>query len=166
MATYTDGGVADMKGSLAAMVIACERFLSAHPEFPGSLGFLITSDEEGPAKNGTAKVMEWLRTHSEQIDYTLVGEPSSHQTVGDTIKHGRRGSLNAHVVFTGIQGHIAYPETTKNPIHTACTLLSTLVAEQWDKKGDSSSAGFSTKLAFKYPTFMPGPGQPMSFPVP
>ena len=137
-------GVADMKGSLAAMVIACERFLATTPKFPGSLGFLITSDEEGPARDGTAKVMAWLNTRGEKIDYTLVGEPSSHQVVGDTIKHGRRGSLSAHVIFEGIQGHIAYPETTKNPIHTACVLLSTLVTEQWDKEDteDSGRADF------------------------
>ncbi|MEM7252495.1 MAG: succinyl-diaminopimelate desuccinylase [Pseudomonadota bacterium] len=135
--TFRDGqlygrGAADMKGSLAAMVVACEQFCAAHPDVPGSVGFLITSDEEGPAKNGTVKVMEWLAARNEHIDYAVVGEPSSTAELGDVIKHGRRGSLNANVTFRGVQGHIAYPETTNNPIHAACQALATLCAEAWD----------------------------------
>ncbi|MCH9673907.1 MAG: succinyl-diaminopimelate desuccinylase [Gammaproteobacteria bacterium] len=135
--TFRDGflfgrGAADMKGSLAAMIVACERFIEANPTFPGSIGFLITSDEEGPAKNGTVRVMDWLDARDERIDYTVVGEPSSTAVLGDVIKHGRRGSLNANVVFKGTQGHIAYPETTNNPIHAACRALGTLVATRWD----------------------------------
>ena len=129
-------GAADMKGSLAAMIMACEDFLRTR-EPRGSLGLLITSDEEGPAVNGTARVMEWLQQRGIDIDYCLVGEPSSKNTLGDTIKIGRRGSLNARLTVQGIQGHVAYPQLARNPIHKALAPLTELIAEQWDQGNDS-----------------------------
>ena len=112
-------GAADMKGSLAAMVIACEAFVAAHPNHSGRIAFLITSDEEGPAVNGTVKVMEWLEQNNEKITWCVVGEPSSTTQVGDVIKNGRRGSLGATLTVKGIQGHVAYPHLAANPIHLA-----------------------------------------------
>jgi len=125
-------GAADMKGSLAAMITACEAFLAQHPDHSGRLGFLITSDEEGPATEGTVKVMEYLRDQGKTIDYCLVGEPSSGAILGDTIKNGRRGSLGARLVIQGTQGHIAYPQLADNPIHRAMPALHALAAEHWD----------------------------------
>ncbi|MBL6697817.1 MAG: succinyl-diaminopimelate desuccinylase, partial [Luminiphilus sp.] len=112
-------GTADMKASLAAMVVACENFVSAHPDHTGRIGFLITSDEEGPAKDGTVRVMDTLRDRGEQIDWCVVGEPSSTLELGDLVKNGRRGSLNARLLIHGKQGHIAYPHLADNPIHRA-----------------------------------------------
>ncbi len=112
-------GAADMKGSLAAMVTACERFLADGGPRTGRIGFLITSDEEGPAHDGTVKVMAWLAERDVQIDYCVVGEPSSADRLGDTIKNGRRGSLNGVVHIAGRQGHVAYPLQADNPIHRA-----------------------------------------------
>jgi succinyl-diaminopimelate desuccinylase len=129
-------GAADMKGSLAAMVTACERFVSEHPDHRGRIAFLITSDEEGPAKNGTVKVVEWLESKGEKIDWCVVGEPSSTDAVGDVIKNGRRGSLGAVLKVRGIQGHVAYPHLAKNPIHLAAPALAELAAEQWDDGND------------------------------
>lgn len=129
-------GAADMKGSLAAMVTACERFVSEHPDHRGRIAFLITSDEEGPAKNGTVKVVEWLESQGEKIDWCVVGEPSSTDAVGDVIKNGRRGSLGAVLKVRGIQGHVAYPHLAKNPIHLAAPALAELSAEQWDEGND------------------------------
>ncbi len=129
-------GAADMKGSLAAMVTACERFVSEHPDHRGRIAFLITSDEEGPAKNGTVKVVEWLESRGEKIDWCVVGEPSSTDAVGDVIKNGRRGSLGAVLKVRGIQGHVAYPHLAKNPIHLAAPALAELAAEQWDEGND------------------------------
>ena len=126
-------GAADMKGSLAAMVVAVERFVALHPQHNGRIGFLITSDEEGPAVNGTVKVMEWLRQQDRQIDYCLVGEPSSSETLGDTIKNGRRGSLNGILRVRGVQGHIAYPHLADNPIHRALPALTELSQIRWDE---------------------------------
>ena len=126
-------GTADMKGSLAAMVTACERFIEAHPDHKGSIAFLITSDEEGPSINGTVKVIEHLQNRGEKIDWCLVGEPSSVNTLGDTVKNGRRGSLNARLVINGIQGHIAYPHLANNPIHSALPALNKLAQIEWDK---------------------------------
>ena len=126
-------GTADMKGSLAAMVTACERFIEAHPAHKGSIAFLITSDEEGPSINGTVKVIEHLQNRGEKIDWCLVGEPSSVNTLGDTVKNGRRGSLNARLVINGIQGHIAYPHLANNPIHSALPALNKLAQIEWDK---------------------------------
>ena len=125
-------GAADMKGSLAAMITACEAFLAQHPDHSGRLGFLITSDEEGPATDGTVKVMEYLHEQGKTIDYCLVGEPSSGAILGDTIKNGRRGSLGARLVIQGTQGHIAYPQLADNPIHRALPALAALAAEHWD----------------------------------
>ena len=129
-------GAADMKASLAAMVVACEHFVGAHPDHSGRIGFLITSDEEGPAKDGTIRVMETLKDRGEQIDWCVVGEPSSTRELGDLVKNGRRGSLNARLVIHGKQGHIAYPHLADNPIHGAMPALNALVAEPWDQGND------------------------------
>jgi succinyl-diaminopimelate desuccinylase len=129
-------GAADMKGSLAAMITACESFVAAHPDHTGRIAFLITSDEEGPAINGTVKVIEWLEQQNEKITWCLVGEPSSTDNVGDVIKNGRRGSLGAVMTVHGIQGHVAYPHLAKNPIHLSTPALTALTAEIWDEGND------------------------------
>jgi succinyl-diaminopimelate desuccinylase len=129
-------GAADMKASLAAMVVACEQFIEQHPDHAGRIGFLITSDEEGPAKNGTVKVMESLSSQGEQIDWCVVGEPSSTTVLGDLVKNGRRGSLNARLIVNGTQGHIAYPHLADNPIHRAMPALDALAKEAWDNGND------------------------------
>lgn len=126
-------GAADMKGSLAAMVVACEEFVDQHPDHPGRIGFLITSDEEGDAIDGTVKVMDYLQQQGNPIDWCLVGEPSSSASLGDVIKNGRRGSLGAVLTVNGIQGHIAYPQLADNPIHRALPALAALTAEVWDR---------------------------------
>lgn len=128
----TGRGAADMKGSLAAMVVACERFVAAHPEHRGSIAFLITSDEEGVAVDGTVKVVETLEARNEKITWCLVGEPSSTIRVGDVIKNGRRGSLGGILTVKGRQGHVAYPHLADNPIHRAAPALAELAAEVWD----------------------------------
>ncbi|NHZ89026.1 succinyl-diaminopimelate desuccinylase [Massilia sp. CCM 8733] len=125
-------GAADMKTSIAAMVVACEEFIAEHPEHTGSIAFLITSDEEGPATDGTVVVCRLLEERGEKIDYCLVGEPTSANTLGDLIKNGRRGSLSGKLVIKGIQGHIAYPQLARNPIHQGAPALAELAAEQWD----------------------------------
>jgi succinyl-diaminopimelate desuccinylase len=125
-------GAADMKGSLAAMVIASERFFEANPESNIRVAFLITSDEEGEAINGTRKVVDWLQTNSQQIDWCLVGEPSSTEVLGDVIKVGRRGSLNGRLTIRGQQGHIAYPHLADNPISRAIPALNELLSVEWD----------------------------------
>ncbi|WP_308366839.1 MULTISPECIES: succinyl-diaminopimelate desuccinylase [unclassified Microbulbifer] len=129
-------GAADMKGSLAAMVVACEEFVAAHPDHSGRIAFLITSDEEGPATGGTVKVVQWLEERREKIDWCLVGEPSSTERVGDVIKNGRRGSLGLELRVLGVQGHVAYPHLAENPIHTLAPALAELAAEEWDKGND------------------------------
>lgn len=129
-------GAADMKGSLAAMVVACEEFVAAHPDHSGRIAFLITSDEEGPATDGTVKVVQWLEERREKIDWCLVGEPSSTERVGDVIKNGRRGSLGLELRVFGVQGHVAYPHLAENPIHTLAPALAELAAEEWDKGND------------------------------
>ncbi|WP_444936366.1 succinyl-diaminopimelate desuccinylase [Microbulbifer sp. JMSA004] len=126
-------GAADMKGSLAAMVVACEEFVATHPDHSGRIAFLITSDEEGPATNGTVKVVEWLEEQGEKIDCCIVGEPSSSERVGDIIKNGRRGSLGLELKVLGTQGHVAYPHLAENPIHTLAPALAELAAEEWDQ---------------------------------
>jgi succinyl-diaminopimelate desuccinylase len=126
-------GTADMKASLAAMVVACEQFVEENPDHKGRIGFLITSDEEGPAINGTVKVLEHLRQQGKRIDWCLVGEPSSEKVLGDTIKNGRRGSLGAILTVRGKQGHIAYPQLADNPIHRALPALHALATEKWDE---------------------------------
>lgn len=125
-------GASDMKTSIAAMVVACEEFLAAHPDHKGSIGFLITSDEEGPATDGTVVVCNALKARGEQLDYCIVGEPTSAKTLGDMIKNGRRGTMSGKLTVKGIQGHIAYPQLARNPIHQAAPALAELVAEQWD----------------------------------
>jgi len=126
-------GAADMKGSLAAMITACEAFVAAHPDHKGSIGFLITSDEEGPAVDGTVKVVDHLVKKGERIDLCLVGEPSSSQRVGDVIKNGRRGSLNGKLLVHGEQGHVAYPQLATNPVHLAAPALAELISIEWDQ---------------------------------
>ena len=125
-------GTADMKGSLAAMVVATERFLAAHPRHPGRIAFLVTSDEEGPALNGTRAVVEALTAEGVRLDYCLVGEPSSTEALGDTVRVGRRGSLNGQLVVHGVQGHVAYPDQADNPIHRLAPALAELAATRWD----------------------------------
>ena len=129
-------GAADMKGSLAAMVVAAERFVALHPAHSGRLAFLITSDEEGIATHGTRHVVDWLREHGETIDWCVVGEPSSEKVLGDVIKNGRRGSLNGRLTVHGIQGHVAYPDKADNPIHRAFRPLADLVDHSWDAGND------------------------------
>lgn len=126
-------GAQDMKSSIAAMVTAVEDFIKDNPDYPGSIGFLLTSDEEGPAKNGTKKVIEYLIDQGIKIDYCIVGEPSSHEKLGDTIKIGRRGSMSGALKVHGLQGHIAYPDKACNPIHHVLQPLSELTARKWDE---------------------------------
>jgi succinyl-diaminopimelate desuccinylase len=125
-------GAADMKSSIAAWLVAVEDFIAAHPDHAGSIGWLITADEEGPAINGTVKVVEHLETRQEKIDYCVVGEPSSTTHMGDVIKNGRRGSLGAKLIVKGVQGHVAYPHLADNPIHRVAPALAELAAETWD----------------------------------
>jgi succinyl-diaminopimelate desuccinylase len=125
-------GAADMKSGLAAMVCAAERFRSIRPDHRGRLAFLLTSDEEGAAENGTRAVMAWLEQRGIGIDYCVLGEPSSEATLADTIKNGRRGSLNAHIRVRGKQGHVAYPQQADNALHRLLALLAELAAEHWD----------------------------------
>ena len=132
----TARGTADMKSSIAAMVCACEQFLKDKPEIEGSIAFLITSDEEGPAIDGTVKVIEYLESEDEKIDWCLVGEPSSTNTIGDVIKNGRRGSISGDLTVHGVQGHIAYPHLAKNPIHIFAPALQELSNETWDNGND------------------------------
>lgn len=129
-------GAADMKGSLAAMVTACEQFVEQHANHSGRIAFLITSDEEGIAINGTVKVMEWLAEQGETITWCIVGEPSSTTQLGDVIKNGRRGSLGAELTVKGKQGHVAYPHLAQNPIHLAAPAIAELAQTEWDKGND------------------------------
>jgi len=135
--TLVDGmlygrGAADMKGSLAAMLVAAENFVEQHPDHSGRIAFLITADEEGPSVDGTVKVIEWLEARGEKITWCIVGEPSSTAEVGDVIKNGRRGSLGAVLSVKGIQGHVAYPQLAENPIHTLAPALAELTTANWD----------------------------------
>ncbi len=136
--THRDGvlygrGAADMKTSIAAMVVAVEEFLAAHPQPKLSIAFLITSDEEGPSVDGTAVVVQQLKARGEVLDYCIVGEPTSVDQLGDMIKNGRRGTLSGKLSVKGVQGHIAYPHLAKNPIHDLAPALAELVATEWDK---------------------------------
>lgn len=146
-------GAADMKGSLACMVVACENFVKAYPNHTGRIAFLITSDEEGPADNGTVKVVEWLEARNEKITWCLVGEPSSTSRVGDMIKNGRRGSLGAELTIKGKQGHVAYPHLAKNPIHLVAPALAELASEEWDQGNDHFPA-----TSFQVSNFNSGTG--------
>lgn len=131
-------GAADMKGGLAAMIVAAERFVAAQPDFPGSLAFLVTSDEEGPALDGTRRVVETLNARGEKIDWCVIGEPSSNRSVCDTVRIGRRGSLDGRLVVTGRSGHVAYAEQVDNPVPKVASFLAELHEIQWD----SGSAHF------------------------
>lgn len=126
-------GAADMKTSLASFIVASEEFLIVYPQHRGSIAFLITSDEEGDATDGTIKVVDLLEARGEQLDYCIVGEPTSTVTLGDVVKNGRRGSMNGTLTIKGIQGHVAYPHLAKNPIHLFAPALAELVTIQWDK---------------------------------
>ena len=126
-------GAADMKTSLAAMVVACEEFVVAQPDHPGSIAFLITSDEEGVAINGTVRVCAALKARGELLDYCIVGEPTAVSRLGDMIKNGRRGSLSGKLTVKGVQGHIAYPHLAKNPVHLVAPALTELMAIEWDR---------------------------------
>ena len=135
--SYRDGrlygrGVADMKGSLAAMVVAAEEFVASHPDHTGSLAFLLTSDEEGPSVDGTKVCCERLRERGQRLDYCIVGEPTSVRQLGDMVKNGRRGTLSGKLRVKGIQGHVAYPHLARNPVHQAAPALAELVAIEWD----------------------------------
>lgn len=135
--TFKDGflfgrGAADMKGSLAAMVVATEKFIVDYPNHNGSIAFLITSDEEGPFINGTTRVIDTLEARNEKIDYCIVGEPSSTNEVGDIVKNGRRGSISGELTINGKQGHVAYPQHVENPIHLAMPALAALSQAHWD----------------------------------
>jgi succinyl-diaminopimelate desuccinylase len=129
-------GAADMKSSIAAFVTAIESFLAQHPDHPGSIALLITSDEEGIAVNGTVRVVDALRARGETLDYCIIGEPSSVALLGDTMKNGRRGSLSGELLVRGVQGHIAYPHLSRNPIHQFAPALADLSAEKWDDGND------------------------------
>jgi succinyl-diaminopimelate desuccinylase len=126
-------GAADMKGSVAAFVIALERFVAAHPQHAGTVGLLLTSDEEGDAIDGVRKVADVFRARGERIDWCITGEPSSRHALGDLLRVGRRGSLSATLTVRGVQGHVAYPEKARNPIHQALPALAELAARQWDE---------------------------------
>jgi len=129
-------GAADMKSSLAAFITGIEAFIATNPDHQGSIGLLITSDEEGPSINGTIKVVDWLEQRGTKIDYCVVGEPSSTDTLGDVIKNGRRGSINGYLTVRGKQGHVAYPQLASNPVHLALAALDELAKTQWDTGSD------------------------------
>lgn len=136
--THKDGklygrGASDMKTSIAAFVVAVEEFLAAYPDAPLNIAFLLTSDEEGPSVDGTKVVVEQLRARGEPLDYCIVGEPTSVERTGDMIKNGRRGTLSGKLTVRGIQGHIAYPQLARNPIHQALPALAELAATVWDQ---------------------------------
>src|SRR6185369_10028790 len=126
-------GAADMKTSISCMVVAVEEFVKAVPAHAGGIALLITSDEEGPAVDGTTRVVEWLKARGERLDACIVGEPTSVRALGDMIKNGRRGSLSGRLVVKGVQGHIAYPHLAKNPIHAFAPALAELAGTTWDE---------------------------------
>jgi succinyl-diaminopimelate desuccinylase len=146
-------GAADMKGSIAAFMVATERFVKNHPNHKGSIAYLITSDEEGPSINGTVKVIEALEARNEKIQMCIVGEPSSTTLCGDTIKNGRRGSLGAVMTVKGVQGHVAYPHLAKNPIHLAMPALAEMTQEEWDQGNE-----FFPATTFQISNFNGGTG--------
>jgi succinyl-diaminopimelate desuccinylase len=148
-------GSADMKSGLAAMVTAAERFVAKHPRHAGSLAFLLTSDEEGPSVDGTRRVMGVLEARGEKIDYCVVGEPTSHERLGDTIKIGRRGSLSGRLTVHGVQGHIAYPHLADNPVHGFAPALAELVARHWDEGNE-----FFQPTSFQVSNISAGTGAP------
>ncbi len=142
-----------MKGSLAAMLIAVERFVTSNPEHQGSIAFLITSDEEGPFINGTPKVVETLEARNEKITWCLVGEPASTRVLGDVVKNGRRGSITGDLLVKGIQGHVAYPHLGRNPIHQAAPALAELASTVWDQGN-----AFFPPTSFQIPNISAGTG--------
>lgn len=146
-------GAADMKGSLACMIVAVERFILNHPDHQGSIAFLITSDEEGPFINGTTRVVDTLMARDELIDMCIVGEPSSTHHIGDVIKNGRRGSITGDLVIKGTQGHVAYPHLANNPVHQAMPALSELVETTWDNGNE-----FFPPTSFQIPNLHSGTG--------
>jgi succinyl-diaminopimelate desuccinylase len=152
-------GAADMKSGLAAMITATEAFVRAHPRHRGSIAYLITSDEEGPSVDGTKRVVETLNARRERIDWCLVGEPSSEQQLGDTIKIGRRGSLSGRLTVHGVQGHVAYPQNAENPVHALAPALAELTGRQWD----SGNAHFQP-TTFQISNLNAGTGAPNVIP--
>jgi succinyl-diaminopimelate desuccinylase len=146
-------GAADMKTSIAAFTVAAEEFVRAHPDHQGSIALLLTSDEEGPATDGTVAVVEKLRERNELIDYCIVGEPTSVETVGDTIKNGRRGSLSGRLTVRGVQGHVAYPQFARNPVHQFAPALAELAAQVWDQGNE-----FFPATTFQVSNFHAGTG--------
>jgi succinyl-diaminopimelate desuccinylase len=152
-------GSADMKSGLAAMVTATERFVARHPQHAGCLAYLLTSDEEGPSVDGTRRVMEILAARGEKIDYCVVGEPTSHERLGDTIKIGRRGSLSGRLTVHGVQGHIAYPHLADNPVHGFAPALAELVASRWDEGNE-----FFQPTSFQVSNLAAGTGAPNVIP--
>lgn len=146
-------GAADMKGSLACMVVAVERFIAQNPNHSGSIAFLITSDEEGPFINGTTRVVDTLKARGENIDLCIVGEPSSTEYVGDVVKNGRRGSITGDLIIKGIQGHVAYPHIARNPVHQALPALTELATTQWDEGND-----YFPPTSFQIPNLHAGTG--------
>jgi succinyl-diaminopimelate desuccinylase len=152
-------GAADMKSGLAAMITATESFVAAHPDHRGSIAFLITSDEEGPSVDGTKRVVEVLRERGQQIDYCVVGEPSSQNEVGDTIKIGRRGSLSGRLTVHGVQGHVAYPQLAENPVHTLAPALAELTLQRWDEGNE-----FFQPTSFQISNLNAGTGAPNVIP--
>ncbi|MDN3701231.1 succinyl-diaminopimelate desuccinylase [Vibrio artabrorum] len=156
--TIVDGflygrGAADMKGSLASMIIAVEQFIAKHPDHTGSIGFLITSDEEGPFINGTVRVVEALMARGENIDMCIVGEPSSTEFVGDIVKNGRRGSITGDLTIKGTQGHVAYPHLANNPVHSSLLAIHELATTEWDKGND-----YFPPTSFQIPNVSAGTG--------
>ncbi|MEZ9745377.1 succinyl-diaminopimelate desuccinylase [Vibrio splendidus] len=156
--TIVDGflhgrGAADMKGSLASMIVAVEQFIAKHPDHTGSVGFLITSDEEGPFINGTVRVVEALMARGENIDMCIVGEPSSTEYVGDVVKNGRRGSITGDLTIKGTQGHVAYPHLANNPVHSSLLAINELATTEWDKGND-----YFPPTSFQIPNVSAGTG--------
>lgn len=147
-------GAADMKGSLAAMLTACERFIKKNPTHRGAIAFLITSAEEGPSELGTPHIMQFLQQQQQALDFCIVGEPTADQRVGDTLKNGRRGSLTGELTIIGKQGHIAYPHLAKNPIHECLPALKQLVETEWDHGND-----FFQPTSLQYSNIHAGSGQ-------
>ena len=152
-------GAADMKSGLAAMTIAAERFIARHPDHKGTLAFLLTSDEEGPSVDGTRRVMQVLEARPEKIDWCVVGEPTSSDKLGDTIKIGRRGSLSGKLTVHGVQGHVAYPHLAENPVHLIAPALAELAAREWDKGN-----GYFQPTTFQVSNLSAGTGAPNVIP--
>ena len=152
-------GAADMKSGLAAMITATERFVAAHPNHQGTVAFLLTSDEEGPSIDGTRRVMEILESRNEKIDLCVVGEPTSSDALGDTVKIGRRGSLSGKLTVHGVQGHVAYPHLADNPVHSAAPALAELAARVWDKGNE-----FFQPTTFQISNISAGTGAPNVIP--